>query len=59
MKWNTASGYWRPEQLPTFIVKAKAGRLTGQDFRYMMVFENNPIDGAERLSDALTKLRRL
>jgi hypothetical protein len=25
----------------------------------MMVFENNPIDGAERLSDALAKLRQM
>jgi type III restriction enzyme len=39
--------------------EAKAGRLTGQDLRYMMVFENNPIDGAERLSDALKKIGQL
>jgi len=39
--------------------EAKAGRLTGQDFRYMMVFENNPIDGAERLADALKKIAQL
>lgn len=35
--------------------EAKAGR----DYRYMMVFENNPIDGAERLADALAKMRQL
>ena len=34
-------------------------RKAGRDFRYMMVFENNPIDGAERLSDALKKLGQL
>lgn len=28
----------------------------GTPFKYMMVFDNNPIDGAERLSDALKKL---
>jgi type III restriction enzyme len=33
--------------------------VAGRDFRYMMVFENNPIDGAERLSDALAKLRQM
>ena len=31
----------------------------GRDYRYMMVFENNPIDGAERLSDALRKIGQL
>ncbi len=31
----------------------------GRDFRYMMVFENNPIQGAERLTDALNKIRQL
>ena len=35
--------------------EAKAGR----DYRYMMVFENNPIGGAERLADALAKIRQL
>ena len=39
--------------------EAKAGRLTGPGCRYMMVFDNNPIDGAERLSDALAKIRQL
>jgi type III restriction enzyme len=39
--------------------EAKAGRLPGHNFRYMMVFENNPIDGAERLADALNKIGQL
>ena len=39
--------------------QAKAGRLSDADFRYMMVFNNNPIDGAERLADALAKIRQL
>jgi type III restriction enzyme len=41
-------------------LKLKLGKLWGSKagaaFKYMMVFENNPIDGAERLSDALRKL---
>jgi type III restriction enzyme len=44
-------------------LKLKLGKLweakAGGDYRYMMVFENNPIDGAERLADALTKIRQL
>lgn len=44
-------------------MKLKLGKLweakVGRDFRYMMVFENNPIDGAERLADALAKIRQL
>lgn len=44
-------------------LKLKLGKLweakVGRDFRYMMVFENNPIDGAERLADALAKIRQL
>lgn len=44
-------------------LKLKLGKLweakAGRDYRYMMVFENNPIDGAERLSDALKKIGRL
>lgn len=40
---------------PDFIVKTKAGR----DYRYMMVFGNNPVDGAGRLADALAKIRQL
>ena len=44
-------------------LKLKLGKLweakAGRDFRYMMVFENNPIDGAERLADALAKIRQL
>lgn len=31
----------------------------GDGYRYMMVFENNPIEGAERLDVALGKVRRL
>lgn len=44
-------------------LKLKLGKLweakAGRDYRYMMVFDNNPIDGAERLADALAKLRQL
>lgn len=44
-------------------MKLKLGKLweakVGRDFRYMMVFENNPVDGAERLADALAKIRQL
>ncbi|MDP2093948.1 MAG: RNA helicase, partial [Hydrogenophaga sp.] len=44
-------------------LKLKLGKLweakAGRDYRYMMVFENNPIDGAERLSDALKKIAQL
>ncbi len=44
-------------------LKLKLGKLwesrAGRDYRYMMVFENNPIDGAERLSDALQKIQQL
>jgi type III restriction enzyme len=43
-------------------MKLKLGKLwesrAGRDYRYMMVFDNNPIDGAERLSDALNKIRQ-
>lgn len=39
--------------------EAKSGRLPGLVCHYMMVFENNPIDGAERLADALAKIRQL
>lgn len=39
--------------------EAKAGRLAGPVHHYMMVFQNNPVDGAERLADALAKLRQL
>jgi type III restriction enzyme len=31
----------------------------GAEFKYMMVFDNNPINGAERLADALNKLGQL
>jgi type III restriction enzyme len=41
-------------------LKLKLGKLweskAGAAFKYMMVFDNNPIDGAERLADALKKL---
>ncbi|HMO45393.1 MAG TPA: DEAD/DEAH box helicase family protein [Rubrivivax sp.] len=44
-------------------LKLKLGKLweakAGRDYRYMMVFDNNPIDGAERLADALAKIRHL
>ena len=44
-------------------LKLKLGKLweakAGHDYRYMMVFENNPVIGAERLSDALAKLKQL
>lgn len=44
-------------------LKLKLGKLweakAGRDYRYMMVFENNPIAGAERLADALAKIRQL
>lgn len=44
-------------------LKLKLGKLwaakAGSCYHYMMVFENNPIDGAERLADAMTKIRQL
>ena len=44
-------------------LKLKLGKLweakAGRDYRYMMVFDNNPIEGAERLSDALKKIGQL
>ena len=44
-------------------LKLKLGKLweakAGRDYRYMMVFDNNPIDGAERLADAPKKLIEL
>ncbi len=44
-------------------LKLKLGKLwearAGREYRYMMVFENNPIDGAERLADALKKIGQL
>lgn len=33
--------------------------MAGRDYRYVMVFEYNPIDGTERLADALAKIRKL
>lgn len=43
--------------------KLKLGKLwegrIGAVYKYMMVFENNPIQGAENLSDALKKLEQL
>lgn len=32
---------------------------TGYRYHYMMVFDNNPIDGAERLADALKQIAQL
>lgn len=44
-------------------LQLKLGKLweaqAGRDYRRMMVFENNPLDGAERPADALTKIRQL
>lgn len=44
-------------------LKVRLGKLwearAGRDYRYMMVFENNPVEGAERLADALAKIRQL
>lgn len=44
-------------------LKFKLGKLweakAGGQFKYMMVFENKPIEGAERLSDALKKIALL
>jgi len=44
-------------------LKLRLGKLweskSGGSFKYMMVFDNNPVDGAERLSDALKKLGQL
>jgi type III restriction enzyme len=44
-------------------LKLKLGKLweskVGAKFKYMMVFDNNPIDGAERLADAINKLRQM
>lgn len=44
-------------------MKLKLGKLweskSGGNFKYMMAFDNNPIDGAERLSDALKKIGQL
>jgi type III restriction enzyme len=39
--------------------ETQAGRLAGTGYCYLMVFDNNPIDGAERLADALAKSRQL
>ena len=44
-------------------LKLKLGKLweakAGKGFRYMMLFDNNPVNGAERVSDALRKLAQL
>jgi type III restriction enzyme len=41
------------------LIKLKLGKLSvakaGVEFKYLMVFDNNPINGAERLADALKK----
>lgn len=43
--------------------KLKLGKLwqskAGRNYHYMMVFDNNPIGGAERLGDALAKIGQL
>ncbi|MEI8209400.1 MAG: hypothetical protein WCG16_09360, partial [Methylococcales bacterium] len=44
-------------------LKLKLGKLwaakAGTQFKYMMVFDINPIDGAERLADAINKLKQM
>lgn len=44
-------------------MKLKLGKLweskAGGIYKYMMAFDNNPIEGAERLSDALKKIAQL
>jgi type III restriction enzyme len=44
-------------------LKLKLGKLweakADGGFKYMMVFDNNPIEGAERLADALRKLKQM
>ena len=44
-------------------LKLKRGKLwetkAGRGYRYMMVFENNAVDGCERLADALAKIKQL
>ena len=44
-------------------LKLKLGKLwetkAGRGYRYRMVFENNAIDGGERLADALAKIKQL
>ena len=44
-------------------LKLKLGKLweakAGKGFRYMVLFDNNPVNGAERVSDALRKLAQL
>jgi type III restriction enzyme len=44
-------------------LKLKLGKLweakSGSEFKYMMVFDNNPISGAERLTDALKKFAQM
>jgi type III restriction enzyme len=44
-------------------LKLKLGKLweakAGAAFKYMMIFDNNPIFGAERLTDAIKKLGQL
>ena len=44
-------------------LKLKLGKLlgakAGRDYRYTMLFDNNPIEGGERRSDALKKIGQL
>lgn len=47
--------HWVGKDKVVKLWEAKAGA----GFRYMMLFDNNPVNGAERLSDALRKLAQL
>ena len=44
-------------------LKLKLGKkwesAAGSMFKYMMVFDTNPIDGAEKLTSALSKINQL
>lgn len=44
-------------------LKLQLGKLweskAGSEFKYMMIFDNNPIPGAERLTDAIKKLGKM
>jgi len=44
-------------------LKLKLGKVweakAGSEFKYMMVFDNNPVEGAKRLADALEQLKQL
>ncbi|MDP3228974.1 MAG: hypothetical protein Q8N13_13460 [Acidovorax sp.] len=51
---NNVSSFRAPEG-----TLANSTDKAGPHYRYMMVFDNNPIEGAERLSDALKKIGQL